>query len=61
MGERCLDERSLRDYGICEEFIVQVWPCSASLSAPWGQPRMLFQTWCDRVRSALGDAAMDTY
>ena len=27
MGERCLDERRLRDYGISEDFIVQARPC----------------------------------
>jgi hypothetical protein len=26
MGERCLDERRLRDYGISEDFIVQAHP-----------------------------------
>ena len=30
MGERCDDEKSLSDYGICEDFISQVTPLSAS-------------------------------
>ncbi len=45
MGERCLDERRLRDYGISEDFIVQArpWP-----DRPAQSPLLRAQPWLDR-------------